>query len=345
MKKCFFILIFTLLFFSCKEEEMYTKVFVSFEKPSNFPDVAYNLEANPLTEKGIELGRQLFYDGNLASDGIVSCAFCHEQSYAFTHHGHQFSHGVEGREGTRNTPPIQNMAFQTYFTWDGGTAYLDMFPIIPITNEKEMDETVSNVVEKIKRDGTYKKMYEQAFDDGKITAENTFKALSQFMLTMVSANSKYDKYVRNEEGGTFTEQEKKGLASFKEKCASCHKTDLFTDNSFRNNGLPIDSEIQDIGRMRTSFDENEKYKFKVPSLRNVQVTRPYMHDGRFLTLEAVLNFYSEGVEDTENLDPILKHADGSLGIKLSAEEKQNIIVFLKTLTDHEFLQDKRFSPL
>lgn len=345
MKNHFFVLlVFALFFSSCNsEEEVYTKIPVAFEKPSNFPEVTYNFENNPLTDKGIALGKKIFFDGVLSSDGTTSCASCHEQTFAFTHHGHQFSHGVDGKIGTRNTQPIQNMAFQTHFAWDGATAHLDMFPIVPITNEKEMNETVSNVVEKLKKKAPYKEMFASAFDDGKITAENTFKALSQFMLIMVSSNSKYDKYVRNEEGGTFTQQEKNGLAIFKQKCATCHQTDLFTDNSFRNNGLPIDAQLQDVGRMRTSFDEKDKYKFKVPSLRNIQVTAPYMHDGRFLTLEAVLNFYTDGVTETENLDPILK-SNGKLGITLTEQEKLDVIVFLKTLTDDTFLSDKRFEP-
>lgn len=339
------VLLFVSLIFSCKkEEQIYEKVPVAFNKPSNFPEPTYNFKNNPLTDKGIELGKRLFYDGNLSSDGTVSCGFCHEQTFAFTHHGHQFSHGVEGREGSRNTPPVQNMAFQTHFSWDGGTSHLDMFPIIPITNENEMDETVSNVVKKLKKDASYKKMYQLAFDNGKINAENTFKALSQFMIIMISANSKYDKYVRKEKGGEFTQQEKRGLTVFKQKCAVCHKTDLFTDNTFKNNGLPISPVLKDTGRMQTSFDEKDKYKFKVPSLRNIQVTAPYMHDGRFLTLMAVLNFYSEGVEETENLDPILKNNGKYLGIKLTESEKNDIIAFLKTLTDDEFLENKQFAP-
>lgn len=334
-----------LLLIGCrKEEQGYQNLPVAFNRPSNFPEPTYDFKNNPLTEKGIELGKRLFYDGDLSSDGTVSCGFCHEQDFAFTHHRHQFSHGVEGRTGTRNTQPIQNMAFQKFFAWDGGTAHLDMFPIIPITNEKEMDETVSNVVQKLKKKKGYSAMYQAAFENGEISAENTFKALSQFMVIMISSNSKYDKYVRNEKGGDFTEKEKAGLATFKQKCASCHKTDLFTDDSFRNNGLPINPAINDKGRAKTAFDEKEKYKFKVPSLRNIQVTGPYMHDGRFFTLQAVLDFYDEGVTETENLDPLLKHSDGTLGIKLSAEEKQNIIIFLKTLTDYEFLEDKRFQP-
>lgn len=332
------------LFFSCKKEsEVYVNMPIVFEKPSNFPEVHYNLESNPITEKGFELGKKLFYDGNLSSDGVVACAFCHQQQFAFTHHGHQFSHGVDNNEGTRNAQPIQNMAFQKEFAWDGATFHLDLFPIIPITNPDEMGETVSNVISKLQADPDYVNLFALAFDDGKINTENTFKALSQFMLLMISDNSKYDKYVRNETGGEFSEQEKQGLATFKNKCASCHSTDLFTDDAFRNNGLPVNPTLNDLGRMRVTLVEEDKFKFKVPSLRNVALTAPYMHDGRFGSLESVLNFYENGVQDTQNLDPILKHSDGSLGIELSSEEKENIIAFLNTLTDEEFITDKRFA--
>jgi cytochrome c peroxidase len=213
MKKLMIVLL-VCSFFSCKQEDVYTNVELAFEQPSNFPEPHYNLSSNPITEKGFELGKKLFYEGKLSSDGVVSCAFCHQQKFAFTHHGHQLSHGVEDREGTRNTPPVQNMAFQKQFSWDGAAFHLDIFPIIPITNPVEMDETVSSILEKLKEDAAYKKLFSQAFEDGQINADNTFKAMSQFMLMMVSANSKYDKYVRVEKGGEFSEQEKKGLELF-----------------------------------------------------------------------------------------------------------------------------------
>ena len=342
MKKIMIVLL-VCSFFSCKQEDVYTNVELAFEQASNFPEPHYNLSSNPITEKGFELGKKLFYEGKLSSDGVVSCAFCHQQKFAFTHHGHQLSHGVEDRVGTRNTPPIQNMAFQKQFSWDGAAFHLDIFPIIPITNPVEMDETVTNILEKLQQDAAYRKLFSQAFEDGEINADNTFKAMSQFMLMMVSANSKYDKYVRVEKGGEFSEQEKKGLELFKSKCASCHTSDLFTDDAFRNNGLPINPEINDLGRMTVTLLEEDKYKFKVPSLRNIELTAPYMHDGRFRSLKSVLNFYATGVQETQNLDPILKNENGTIGIALNEQEKENIIAFLKTLTDEEFITDKRFA--
>ena len=344
MKKYILLIIGMCVFVGCNNDEgVYEKVPITFVKPSNFPEVTYTLNNNPLTEKGVQLGKKLFYEGKLSSDGVVACAFCHQQKFAFTHHGHQFSHGVDDRKGTRNAPPVQNMAFQKQFSWDGAAFHLDLFSIIPITNPDEMGETVTSILEKLRKDEMYEKLYNQAFDDGQINTENTFKALSQFMITMVSSNSKYDKYVRHESGGNFTIEEKEGLDLFKSKCATCHKTALFTDDAFRNNGLPINPAINDLGRMRVTLVEDDKYKFKVPSLRNIALTAPYMHDGRFGSLASVLNFYANGVQETQNLDPILKHANGNLGISIATDEKNKIIAFLNTLTDDEFIEDKRFA--
>ncbi|MGS2762003.1 cytochrome-c peroxidase [Sinomicrobium sp. M5D2P9] len=315
---------------------------LTFTIPSNFPELQYDISANPPTEKGFELGKKLFYDGKLSANGFISCGFCHEQRFAFTHHGHQFSHGIDDKEGTRNTPAIQNAAFMTEFAWDGATSHLDLFPIIPITNEVEMGETVSSVIGKIRADKEYRELFALAFENGEINNENFFKALSQFMVMMISSNSRYDKYKRGEQGGDFTEEEKQGLELFQQKCAGCHATDLFTDNSFRNNGLPPNPALDDIGRMEVSGRESDRYTFKVPSLRNVGVTRPYMHDGRFGSLESVLNFYSNGIRESDNLDPILQNGD-TPGIPLTSEEKSVLIAFLQTLTDDNYLNDERFS--
>lgn len=315
---------------------------LSLEIPANFPNVTYNLDANPLTEKGFELGKKLFYDGNLSANGFISCGFCHEQRFAFTHHEHQFSHGINDLEGTRNAPPIQNAAFMKEFTWDGATSHLDLFPIIPITNEVEMGETLTNVMAKLQANQEYQKLFLEAFENGEVNNEYFFKALSQFMVMMVSSNSKYDKYVRGEDDISFTEEETYGHQVFKQKCASCHKTDLFTDDAFRNNGLPAYPGINDLGRAEVTGSASDNYKFKVPSLRNVEVTKPYMHDGRLGSLKSVLDFYDNGVQDSETLDPILKQNE-RLGIALSEGEKEALIAFLLTLTDNEYLNDERFA--
>lgn len=313
------------------------------EVPSNFPEMVYDLNNNPLTEAGFELGKRLFYEGKLSANNAIPCAFCHEQAFAFTHHGHNLSHGVKGGIGFRNSQPLQNMAFQSDFMWDGAASHLDLQPIIPITSDLEMGETLSNVIEKLKADSYYNKQFARAFEDGEINTSNMLKALSQFMVMMMSSNSKYDKFVRNEGNVALSGMEMDGLNTFQNKCASCHATDLFTDHSYRNNGLAVNPRLNDKGRFVVLENPDDLYKFKVPSLRNIEFSFPYMHDGRFDTLEAVLDFYDSGMVDNGNVDTSLKRTDDSFGITLSAYEKESIIAFLKTLTDNEFLNDKRFS--
>ena len=323
-------------------DEATANALLNFEVPSNFPDSTYDISQNPPTEKGFELGKRLFYDGRLVSDGVVSCGFCHIQDFAFTHHTHITSHGVDGQIGTRNAQPLHNLAFMEDFTWDGAATHLDTQPIIPITAEVEMNETVGNVLAKLQNDDRYPAMFRDAFGSDGVTAERMFKALSQFMVMMVSGNAKYDKWERGE-AINFTADEEAGRLLFESNCASCHAGTLQTDQSYRNNGLAVDPEYDDIGRERvTGFPEDNR-KFKVPSLRNIEITFPYMHDGRLGTLEDVLDFYTDGMVDSETLDPILRQEDGSLGLEISPLEKQQIITFLKTLTDNDFLLDDRFA--
>ncbi|WP_396189240.1 cytochrome-c peroxidase [Flavobacterium sp.] len=342
MQKIFLILLAFMVCGCSNDDDEYQNVPLSFQVPSNFPELTYDLSNNPLTQKGFELGKKLFYDGRLSSDGIVSCGFCHIQADAFTHHGHSFSHGVGDNIGTRNTPPIQNLAFQTAFMWDGATTHLDLQPIIPLTSPIEMNGSFSQIIAMMKADPVYVKLFKQAFSDGQINSENMLKALGQFMVMAVSSNSRFDKFRRNEPGGVLSEDELEGYAIFNQKCASCHATDLFTDNSFRNNGLSINPQINDVGHYRVTELLQDKYKFKVPSLRNIEKTAPYMHDGRFYTLEAVLNHYSNGVQNNLNLDSSL-NTNGTLGIPLTNDQKAKIIAFLKTLTDQQFLTDPKFA--
>jgi len=345
MKIYYFLWVFALLFVSCSDNESaedYTNLPLSVVVPSNFPAMAYDISQNPPTEKGFELGKKLFYDGRLASDGLVSCGFCHMQEYAFTHHGHTVSHGVNNLVGTRNAPPIQNLAYQTSFMWDGVSTHLDLQPLIPLTSPIEMNGNLNAILAMMKGDAAYKKLFSQAFADGAITTENMLKALSQFMVMVTSSNSKFDKYRRNEPGGTLTSDELAGYATFSAKCASCHATDLMTDESFRNNGLAVNPAVNDVGRYKVTELDADYYKFRVPSLRNVEKTAPYMHDGRFGSLESVMNHYSSGVTDSPTLDPLLK-SNGTLGIPLTATEKLQLVAFLKTLTDNQYLTDARFS--
>ena len=315
-----------------------------FEKPVTFPNTSYKMEANPITEDGFQLGKKLFYDGKLSRDGSISCAECHNQPYAFTHHGHAQSHGIDDQVGPRNAPALQNLAWGKTFFWDGGVFDLDLFSIAPIENPLEMDEKIGNVLAKIRKDASYAPMFKKAFGSEEVTTERFLKSLSQFMLTLVSASSKYDKFKAG--SSTFTANETAGLTLFTEKgCASCHPEPLFTDESFKSNGLSTDffRNYVDQGRYRITELPEDKYKFKVPSLRNIEYTFPYMHDGRFNSLEDVLNHYADGkMADLETLDPIFKK-NTKRGIPLTSTEKSQIIAFLRTLTDEEFLKNKRFA--
>jgi cytochrome c peroxidase len=308
---------------------------IKFTKPKNFPEPLYDLSKNPITKEGFELGRSLFYDGILSKDGTISCGFCHQQRNAFTQHGHAVSHGIDDLLTLRNSMPIMNMAWQREFLWIGGIADLDLFAVSPIEAHNEMGETLPNVLEKLRKHAAYPQRFEKAFGTKEITTANFLKALSQFQLMCISADSKYDKFVRNE-GVDLSLQEKEGLNIFKQKCATCHTGELFTDLSYRNNGLL--GKLNDMGREEITANEVDRFKFKVPSLRNVAVSKPYMHDGRFKELEQVLEHYASQVLDSPTLDPLLKQ-NGKLGIALSNNEKQKIIAFLHALTDEEFLKD------
>lgn len=312
----------------------------NLEIPTYFPALAFDTEKNPVTVNGVALGKKLFYEGKLSRNNTISCGFCHIQEYAFTHHGHPVSHGIDDKLGMRNAPAIQNMAWLKNYTWDGVSHNLDERSLVPITTDFEMDSSIPEVISKLSADTNYKKMFKSAFGDDNINGERILKALSQFMITMVSADSKYDQVKKGK--ASFTNEESQGKTLFENKCASCHSGELFTDESYRNTGMYYNSQYDDRGRYRVTLDWNDHMKFRVPSLRNVELTAPYMHDGRFYSLEAVLNFYSDNVENQPNLDPILKQ-NGHIGISMSSLEKQYIIAFLKTLTDQNFIKNKKFA--
>ncbi len=310
---------------------------IKFVAPTHFPAVIYTQD---VTKEGFALGKRLFYDPILSVDSTISCGSCHQQKGAFAHIDHDLSHGVFNRLGKRNAPSIQNLAWQPSFFWDGGVLQLDLQPFGPIENPLEMDLPLDQAIERLKRSNDYNKLFKDAYGITSSAQINTGlmgKALGEFMKMLVSSNSKYDKFLRNEEA--LTAEETEGLDIFKQKCESCHKGTLFTDFSFRNNGLAL---TQDSGRAHITLNPVDLYKFRIPTLRNIEKTGPYMHDGRFVTLNAVLDHYQSGVQNTPNLDPMLNQS-GTLGIALTEPEKTKIITFLKTLTDTDFLTDTRFT--
>ncbi|MEM7103321.1 MAG: cytochrome-c peroxidase [Bacteroidota bacterium] len=300
-----------------------------FNYPAYFPLPEYKFDNNPLSHEKIELGRALFYDTILSEDNSTSCASCHSPYNAFAHTDHDLSHGIYDQIGTRNAPALFNLAWQNSFMWDGAVNHLDMQALAPITHPKEMNERIENVIQKLQNNPIYPPLFYEAFKDSVVTGEYVLKALSQFQLTLVSDNAKFDQVKRGE--ATFTEQELNGYALFKHHCNSCHTEPLFSNYEFANNGLPIDSTLNDYGKGAITNYAEDSLLFKVPSLRNLSYTLPYMHDGRFRKLGQVLNHYVEGIHQSPTLSEALKQP-----IVLNSNEKTDLIAFLLTLNDKSF---------
>ena len=307
-----------------------------FVVPPNFPPPIYDFSKNSLTPQKIQLGRALFYDPILSRNNTISCASCHNPYNAFAHADHTLSHGIDDKIGTRNAPALINVAWQKTFMWDGAINHLDMQSLFPITHPKEMDEKLDNIILKLQHSTIYPALFFRAYQDSTISTQHLLKAITQFMLTLVSANSKYDSVMRHQT--TFSAQEKKGYQLFKKNCASCHKEPLFTNNQFENNGLPIDTSLQDVGRIKISHLSSDSLKFKVPTLRNIQYTAPYMHDGRFEKLQDVLKHYAFGVQKSTTLSKKINTIN-----LISSNERVDMIAFLLTLTDYSFIFNPQFN--
>ncbi len=299
------------------------------EIPNLFPKPSYNFKNNPLDSNKIKLGRLLFYDGILSKDNSISCSTCHSPFSAFAHNDHDLSHGIDDKIGVRNAPALFNLAWQSSFMWDGAINHMDMQALAPISSTTEMGENIANVVVKLQKDSFYRNKFYQAYNDSIVTGEHVLKALSQFQLTLVSANSKYDKVKRGE--NEFTDQELKGYKLFQKNCNSCHQEPLFSNYSFGQNYIAVDSVLKDFGKGSITKLMKDSLLFKIPSLRNLKYSYPYMHDGRFYTLNKVLNHYI-------SKETTLKFKkDGLKKISLSPNDKVDLISFLLTLNDKEFV--------
>ena len=310
---------------------------LQFHRPQGWPKPVYNFRKNKVTTAGFILGRTLFNDPLLSKDNSTSCASCHLNFTAFTHADHNLSHGIYGLKGTRNSLALFNLAWNTSFMWDGGVTSLEQQPINPITNHVEMDNSMEVVLTRLNNSPKYRRLFYAAYNDSSISTSTVLKSLAQFTAMLESYNSRYDSVQRGEPGVVFTESEQRGLAIFRNHCAQCHAEPLFTDYSFRNNGLPVDTALNDWGRMKITGDRGDSLKFRVPSLRNIAVSAPYMHDGRFPRLKDVLEHYSNGINHTPTLAPELREKIG-----LSAQDKRDLLAFLNTLTDKVFLYDVKF---
>lgn len=313
----------------------YTTTPLPISIPKLWPKPYYDFTQNPPNVEGFELGRKLFYDPILSRDTTISCATCHFQATGFAHTDHELSHGIDGKIGTRNALSLQNLIWSKSFMWDGGVNHLDVQALNPITNPLEMDETLPHVLQKLQADAEYPSLFSKAFGASKITGQLLLKALSQFMMQLNSCNAKYDKVMRQE--AVFTTQEKNGYQLFKQKCSSCHQEPLFKSHSFENNGLAMDPYLHDLGRMKITGNSSDSLRFNVPSLRNCQFTAPYMHDGRFKTLTEVVKHYNNLTTNS------LLSKKLQIPLHLSDNERVDLVAFLKTLSDPEFLFNPKYA--
>jgi cytochrome c peroxidase len=331
----FFVAAGSLLLDSCRKTPVSETTPLPFVTPPGFPQPVYNFTANPITEEGFQLGKRLFFDHHLSADGHVSCGSCHQPLAAFTTFEHDRSHGVNNTHTLRNAPGIFNMAWYTEFNQDGSAPTLEAVYRNHIASPMEMGTTVSAVLQKIKMDTAYRRHFRAAFGSEVVTEERLFKALNQYVLSLVSADSKYDKMKRGD--ATFDAQESAGYAIFKVKCATCHAEPLFTDFSYRNVGLEVDAVLKDLGRMRVTGNRADSLKFRVPSLRNSEFTSYYAHDGRFSFFRMMVQHYRFGINGSPTLDPLLTN-----GIPLTNTEADQVVAFLRTLNDTAFVNNPRF---
>jgi len=310
-------------------------------------------ETNPLTVEGIELGRRLFYDPIMGRDSAISCAACHKQELAFTD-GRSLAVGIRGQEGSRSAMSIVNLAFNPNgFNWDGSEGKLWEQAIHPVENMLEMDEDWEAVVNRLRSSEDYSRRFRAAFgvsNTREITREMAAKAIAQFEMTIISADSHFDRVVyQNSE--FFTEEEQLGadslffvedvpLDALHPGCGHCHNQPSFGDNLFKNNGLDAVALLDDFadpGFGAVSGSRFDNGKFRTPTLRNIALTAPYMHDGRFETLEEVIEEYARGGHGVENEDPNIT------GFPLSEREKAALVAFLRSLTDESLLTDPRYA--
>jgi len=339
------------LFSSCKKDEVITErspapTPVKLEVPGNFPPFTDDVD-NPLTREGIELGRILFYDARLSGNNKISCASCHRQDIGFSDGVALTAIGVSGKHLERHTPILFNLAWaKNGLFWDGGSTNLESQALGPLTSADEMNQNLTELEAELKAIPDYVKRFNFVFGR-EIRTADVIRALAQFQRALISGGSRYDHYKRGETGATLSDLELQGLSLVNAKCRSCHTGELFTDDDFHNNGIdssyPDDLEGLFQGRFRISFNPADMGKFKTPSLRNVLITAPYMHDGRFKTIDEVLDHYSVGLKSSPTVDMLLYQNGGKLGIPITASEKEAIKVFLATLTDQNFLYDGKFA--
>jgi cytochrome c peroxidase len=342
-----------LIFSSCRRDKISRSVTpYKLNIPSHFPDMPIPAD-NPMTVEGVELGRKLFYDEKLSRDNTISCASCHAPEVAFTD-PNQFSEGIDGQIGTRNSMALINLGWQTSYFWDGRDETLEDQILEPVTNPIEMDQSWATTVSKLSQSIDYKNDFYTVFGVEEFDSTHVAKAIAQFLRTMISGSSKYDVMYKYQNSipltsaeqtiwNNITVEEWAGMDIFFSlsggDCLHCHDGALAQVNTFANNGL--DATFDDPGRMLVTGNPNHEGQFKVPTLRNIELTAPYMHDGRFSSLTEVVNHYSSGIVMSPTIDPMIEFASQG-GVQLDAQEKQLLLTFLKTFTDEEFVNNPDF---
>lgn len=349
------LLILGLALSACEKEEEITPTNATpykIEIPPFFPPMDIP-EDNPMTVEGIELGRHLFWEKQLSGSNEISCGHCHMPEEGFSD-SDQFSTGDLGIEGSRQSMALVNLGWARDYFWDGRAKTLEEQIIHPVQDPVEMNQPWDEAIVELQNNSHYPPMFRDAFGDNQITQDRVTKAIAQFLRTMISANSKFDKERIGQ--AEFTTSESNGLDLFLKEggspeevpggqfgadCFHCHGFGnmQFSDYLPHNNGL--DSTFSDLGVGGATGDPLDFGKFKTPTLRNVELTSPYMHDGRFETLEEVIDHYDSGGHPSPTLDPFMKFEEG--GLNLSDQDKADLIAFLKTLTDVSFINDPKFS--
>lgn len=324
----------------------------TIKAPSHFPQMLIP-EDNPMTVEGVELGRKLFYEKKLSRDNSISCASCHSPENAFSD-PNAVSTGVDNQLGDRNSMALINLGYENAFFWDGRSHTLEEQILQPVPNPVEMQLSWTEAASRLKADVEYKNMFFKAFPTEEIDSTVVAKAIAQFLRTMISGESKYDVMYKYENGlplssaeqsiwQTITVEEWAGFDLFKSlngaDCLHCHNGPLAQVQKFSNNGL--DATFLDPGRMGVTENPNDEGKFKVPTLRNIALTAPYMHDGRFETLDEVIEHYSSGISQSATIDPLIEFASQG-GVQLDPQEKDLLLQFLNTFTDYNFVNNPEY---
>ena len=324
-----------LLLQQCRKQVEFTGGTPLVMNAPGFPEPVQFRNGGLIAER-VELGRRLFYDGRLSADGSISCASCHQQIAAFGTYDHDLSHGLHGQHSNRNAPPLVNLLWATSFGWDGRYTSLEAMIEAHINSPVDMGSHTNHSTHALESVPGYGPLFTAAYGSAQVTKERLLNALAQFCASMVSAGSRYDSV---QQGLTrFTATEQAGYVLFQNNCSSCHKEPLFTDYSFRNTGLPM-TVLADAGRVTVTGNRTDSLKFRVPTLRNLYYSFPFMHDGRFVAFSQVWEHYRQPAATSIAIDPVLRN-----GILLNATQQQQLEAFLKTLSDRQLVTNPQLGP-